>query len=108
MVGGSGIGFAAADNGDVPATARNEMVDGHATGVHIVTGDRTIFGIGGGAVDVDQWHAPVMAKRGPGVGFALHDEWTVDLEGPQFLDMLTFQRGVATRSSNPSSPTSGE
>lgn len=29
-VGGNGIGFAAADNGDVPATARNEMVDGHA------------------------------------------------------------------------------
>ena len=37
-----------------------------------------------------------MAKRGPGVGLALHDEQSVDLEGQQFLDMLTFQGGVAT------------
>lgn len=30
-VGGGGIGFVATDNGNVPATTRDEMVDGHAT-----------------------------------------------------------------------------
>ena len=56
------------------------MVDCYSSGVNVVTGHRTVSGVSGGAVDVDQRHSPVMAKRGAWVGFALHNKQTVNLQ----------------------------
>ena len=93
-VGGGRIRFIAANNGDTVASARNQMIHGHAPGVHIVTRHRTIVGVGGRTIHIHQRHAPITPQRRARIRLALHNQQAVHFQRQQFLYMASFQRIV--------------